>query len=342
MSRRFLVAQFTKVTPMRFPAIVALLALAPVAECSAQCCGQQPTVAYSPVVAAPAPVVQATTVSTGWYPGKYLTDFTRSLFGANRTTTYTTNYAPSYTAGYAPSPYAVGYAPSPYTAGYAQTAYRPVYPATYGAIGYAPAPLTQTVSRPVVLSPVMSAPACGGCATGCNACGVEQASYMAPSGCSSCASGSCGSPVTSYPSAPAGGGYQSSPSYPEPQPALPQDANVPPRERSIDVRRPEVDDSYDNDTFNDDFDLDNRTEGDPAAANDYFSAPPLFPPSNRVTQRATHPAPVRTAVYKRAPATQPTAFRSLDRDRPAPRATPRAQSGGKVNRLSADAWVAGN
>lgn len=327
---------------MRFSAFAILTAsiLAVPGVCSAQCCGQQPvvqpTVAYSPVVAAP--TVQATTVSTGWYPGKYLTDFTRGLFGYNRTTTYTTNYAPytagyaPYTAGYAPS-YAVGYAPSPYTAGYAQTAYRPVYPATYGAVSYAPAPLTQTVSRPVVLSPVVSASPCGGCgacdscSTGCSACGVEQAGYYPSSGCSSCGTGSCTPSAPSYSPSPSpsyGGGSP----YPEPQPALPSDANVPPREQSIDVRRPEVDD-----TFDDNYDLDNRTEGDPAAANDYFNAPPLFPPANRVTQRRAHPAPTRTAVYKRAPSTTPTAYRTSDRDRPAPR--------GKVNRLSADAWTAG-
>lgn len=333
---------------MRFSTLAVLTAmmLAFSGECSAQCCGQQPTVAYSPVVAAPA--VQSTTVvRNGWYPGKYLTDFTRSLFGSNQTT-YTTNYAPtSYTAGYAPTPYTVGYAPSPYTAGYARTAYRPVYPATYGAVAYGPAPVVQTVSRPVVLSPVISASPCGGCGPcdacsggGCSSCGVQQAGYYPSAGCSSCASGSCTPSAPSYSPSPSnsyGPSDYSSNDYGsssvEPQPALPSDANVPPRERSIDVRRPEVEDSND-DTFNDNFDFDNRTEGDPAAANDYFNAPPLFPPANRVTQRAAHPAPARMAVYKRAPSTRPTAYRQPSREQSAP--------SGKVNRLSADAWTAGN
>lgn len=325
---------------MRFSTLSVLTALmlAVSGECSAQCCGPQPTVAYSPVVAAPA--VQTTTVvRDGWYPGKWLSGFSQSLFGSS--TAYTTNYAPysagyapsPYTAGYAPSAYTVGYAPSPFTAGYAQTAYRPVYPATYGAVAYGPAPLVQTVSRPVVLSPVVSASPCGGC-------GVQQAGYYPSTGCNSCSSGSCSPSVPSYGPSPAsvyGSGdyspndYGSSPV--EPQPALPADASVPPREQSIDVRRPEVDVDND-DTFNDDFDLDNRTEGDPAAANDYFSAPPLFPPANRVTQRSAHPAPARMAVYKRAPATRPTAYRQPSREKSAQH--------GKVNRLSADAWTAGN
>lgn len=315
---------------MRFSAF-ALLTTSLVAfasESPAQCCAPQPTVAYSPVVAAP--VVQTTTVRDGWYPGKYLTDFTRGLFGLNQTT-YTTNYAPT------AAPYAVGYAPSPYTAGYApayQTAYRPVYPATYGQVAYAPAPLTQTVSRPVVLSPVVSAPACDACSScsggGCSACGVEQAGYYAP-GSSPCSSGNCSPAPPSYAPTPAPS-YGSGNSYPEPQPALPPEANVPPREQPIDVRRPEVEDRFE-DAFDDTYDSD-RTEGDPAAANNgYYSAPPLFPPSNRVTQRRAHPAPTRTAVYKRAPTTTPTAYRATERDRPAPR--------GKVNRLSADAWTAG-
>ena len=297
---------------MRFPVAVALaaIAFASAGPCFAQSCCGQPTVAYSPVVAAP-PVQQVTTVNNGWYPGKYLTDFTRSVFGLNRTT-YVTNYAPT------ASPYTVGYAPTPYTAGYAptvQTAYRPVYPATYGPITYAPAPLTQSVSRPVVLSPVVSASPCDyGACSACSSCGVAQAGFAPAGGCSSCN-------AASY-DAPADSSY-----YPEPQPALPRDANVPAtRERSIDVNRPELDDSFD-EPF--EFD-DSEPAADPAAANDYFNAPPLFPPSNRVTQRA-HPAPVRTAVYKPAPATRRTAYRPVPRER---------DSGAKVNYLSGDAWTA--
>lgn len=312
---------------MRLTALASLLALATcfAVEASAQCCGTPaPTVAYSPVIAAPvAPVVQATTVSNGWYPGKYLTDFTRSVFGMNQTTTYsagyapspyTAGYAPAYSAGYAPS-YSVGYAPTPYTAGYAptyQTAYRPTYPATYGAVA-------QSVSRPVVLSPVVSAPACGAC----NSCGgVEQAYYGAApsSGCSSCSAGA------SY-EVPA----TTSPVYAEPRPALgPQDN--PASERSIRTQRPEFDEfdtKYDETDADFDDNYNDSIPTDPAAANDYWRAPPLFtPPSNRVTRRA-HPAPAQTAVYRRAPQTRRTAFRPSDEP-----AAPAA----KVHRLSADGW----
>ena len=304
-----------------------LMSLALVAGLSAdslgQCCGQ-PTVAYSPVVAQPAPVV-ATTVNTGWYPGKYLGDFTRNLFGWGSTTTYTAGYAP-YTAGYAPytagyAPYSVGYAPT-YNVGYAPTyraAYRPTYPATWGQVSYAPA--VQTVSRPVVLSPVVSAPACNSCG-GCGACdacsgSVEPAYYAgAPSsGCSSCDGGS--NYVVPQ-------GYDS---YSEPQPSLAPEEN-PARERSL---RPEIDGSI-NDNL--DFD-DDRTQGDPAAANEYWRAPPLFaPPSNRVTKNA-HPAPVQTAVYRRPAGQSLTTFRPNfdDRER-----EPQQKPSPKVHRLSADGW----
>ncbi|QDT69158.1 hypothetical protein MalM25_20860 [Planctomycetes bacterium MalM25] len=312
----------------------ALLALAagPSVDASAQCCGT-PTVAYSPVVAAPAPVVATTTVSDGWYPGKALANFSRNLFGWNRVnTTYTAGYgATPYTAGYAPytagyAPYSVGYAATPrYTAGYAptyQVAYRPTYPASYGPVAY-----TQTVSRPVVLSPVVAAPACDTCSTGCGSCnacgGVEQATYLASpsSSCSSCAAG--GSVTSSYDS------YDSGSSYVEPRPTLAPNDNVP-AERSIEVQRPDTDDSLDDDYNYDSFD-DEKTPTDPAAANDYWRAPPLFaPPSNRVTQRA-HPAPAKMAVYRRPANAQATAFR-----RPAP---PRKADAPRVNRLSADGWA---
>lgn len=296
-------------------AAVALVA-APSSESFGQCC-PAPTVAYSPVVAAPAPapVVATTTVSEGWYPGKALANFSRNLFGWNRVnTTYTAGYAP-YTAGYAP--YTVGYAPtSRYTVGYAptyQVAYRPTYPASYGPVAY-----TQTVSRPVVLSPVVAAPACNACSTGCDACssGVAQATYLAApsSSCSTCAaSGSVGS---SY-----GGGS----SFVEPRPALAPTDNVP-AERSIEVQRPDADDAYDTLDYDESFN-DERTPTDPAAANDYWRAPPLFaPPTNRVTQR--HPAPVHTAVYRRPVSAQATAFRPTT-----PTSAPR------VNRLAADGWA---
>ncbi|MEO0530253.1 MAG: hypothetical protein AAF266_06695 [Planctomycetota bacterium] len=290
----------------------------------AQCCGTPaPTVAYSPVVAAPAaPVVQATTVSNGWYPGKYLTDFTRSLFGLNQTTTYTAGYAPvPYTAGYAPT-YSVGYAPTPYTAGFAptvQTAYRPTYPASFG-------PVVQSVSRPVVLSPVVSAPACNACNScgACDACGgVEQAYYAAaPSaGCSSCNAGaSFSAPIQSAAPSP-------SPAFGEPRPALGPLDN-PASERSIQTQRPELNE-FDSEFPEPEFNDNDSVPSDPAAANDYWGAPPLFaPPSNRVTRR-THPAPTQVAVYRQAPETRRTAYR--------PASEP-ATVAPKVHRLSADGW----
>lgn len=281
----------------------------------AQCCGT-PTVAYSPVVAAaPAPVVAQTTTYDGWYPGKYLANASRNLFGwGQTTTTYTANYAP-YTAGYAPytagyAPYSVGYSTTPYTAGYAPTyatAYRPTYPASWGAVGYSPA--VQTVSRPVVLSPVVEAAACSPCG-GCGACdacsgGVGQTYYSAPStGCSSCSGGS------SYvmPS----GGYESSV---EPAPALAPGEN-PPATRT---QRPEFDDT--------DSILDDKTPTDSASAGDYWKAPPLFaPPANRVTKN-THPAPVQMAVYSKPVESRRTSF---DAAKPVV---------GKTHHLSADGWA---
>lgn len=309
-----LFAHFNQRSLAMRPRLILVLTAASVALATvgsrAQCCGA-PTVAYSPVVA-PAPVVTQTTVSNGWYPGKYLTDFTRNLFGYGTTTTYATNYAP-YTAGYAPT-YSVGYAPS-YSAGYAptlQTAYRPTYPATYGVVNYAP--LVQEVARPVVLSPVVAASACDACG-GCGACdacsgGVAQAYFAGPStGCAACSAG------TSF-AAPL-----SSESSLEPQPALAPTDN-PPVERSI-RQRPEIDSQ--DDTFDE---LDSGPTADPAAANDYWGAPPLFaPPANRVT-RGTHPAPVQTAVYRRPVAGEPAAFRGQDDAAPT-----------KAHRLSASGWA---
>lgn len=287
-------------------ALLSAVAL-PTSEAQAQACCGTPTVAYSPVVAAPTIAVQTQERSR---LAKILDPL--QIFSRDRVTTtvnyggvpYTAGYTP-YTAGYAP--YSVGYAPTPYTAAYTpQVAYRPTYPATYG-----PVVLPQTVSRPVVLSPVVSAPACDAC----SACGgVEQAYYGAPStGCSSCNAGA------SY-EAPASGYNDSF----EQRPTLAPDAQVAP-ERSI-QQKPEVEESFD-----DDFGTDS-VDGDPAAANEYWRAPPLYAPSNRVTQRS-HPAPARTAVYRRPADVRQTAFR------PTPQRSA-AQPEAKVNRLDADGWEA--
>lgn len=241
-------------------AIATLCALfACTGDAVAQCCSTQ-TVGYSPVV-----YQQTSTAYTGWYPGKWLGNF---LFGRPAVTT-------TYSAGYAPTSYA-----TPYTAGYAptytyQTAYRPTYPATYG-------PVVQTVSRPVVLSPVVSS--CSGCATGCDACstcGVAQAVYDSPStGCTNCAQG-----ATYY--------EPSASTYSEPSRAptlAPQDN--PPAERSM-LEKPELPE-----TESDSFD---STEEGFDSDNAYWEAPKLFNPNDKTASRVT--VPVRNAVYKKpAPA----------------------------------------
>lgn len=289
------------------------------------CCGPtvaaQPTIAYSPVVAAPAPTVyQTTTVSNGWYPGKYLGEFTRNLFGANDTTVvtaapYTAGYAP-YTAGYVPytagySPYVANYSASPYVASYAPTvAYRPTYPATYG-------PVTQTVSRPVVLSPVVSSPvmATSGC-DACSACGGVEQAYYSDGGCSSCAAGSSySSPavVDEY-------RYDRQPEYGR-QPTIAPDADVSPERSTL---KPEADDQ---ELFEEE-----GTRADSSSTGDYFAPPPRFaPPSNNVAGR-THPAPVRTAVYREQAGASRTSFRPATAEAPARRPAP------KVTRLSSDGW----
>ncbi len=293
-----------------------LTALAfPLAEARAQSCCGTPQVAYSPVAPAPVAVVQTQQRERSRL-AKILDPF--ELFSRDRTTT-TVNYAPTatgYTAGY--TPYAVGYAPLPYTAAYApapQIAYRPTYPATYGAVA-----VPQTVSRPVVLSPVVSAaPACNACSVGCepcNACGgVEQAYYGAPStGCSSCNAGaSFEQPMSGF------GGTQI-----ESRPRVTPGQVSPERAEKSLLNKPEVDDAF-GDEFESDFDQADPVEGNPAAASDYWRAPPLYAPSNRVTQRS-HPAPARTAVYRRPADVRQTAFR------PAPTSRP------KVNVLSEDGW----
>ncbi|MEQ8846829.1 hypothetical protein [Botrimarina sp.] len=307
---------------LRALTLVLLAATTATAFGQGACCAPapQPMVAFSPVVAAPAPaVVQTTTVSSGWYPGKYLSDFTRNLFGVNDTTT--TVVTP---ATFAPATVSAGYAPT-YTAGFTPSvAYRPTYPASFG-------PVTQTVSRPVVLSPVASSPvmAASGC-DACSTCGVEQAYYSSnagysndPGGCSACSAGSsyvapAATPEYAAPSSgdsyPSGGGYDSL----DNRPGLPSDANVPDERSNL---KPEP---ADGELFDDE-------QTDPSAASDYFSPPPLFaPPSNNNVARRTHPAPVRTAVYRQQADASRTAFRpasGADASRPQP-----------VQRLGADGW----
>lgn len=254
-----------------FAALLAFIAIGVTSSvANGQCCAPTavPTVAYSPVVYQQAPAVY-----NGWYPGKHMINFTRNLFSS----------PVGYTAGYAP--YTVGYAPA-YSARYA--AYRPTYPVTYGAVQRraAYAPLTYSVARPVTLAPIASAccNTCGltTCHGGCNSCGVAQAAYGAPlasSGCSSCQSNGS----TYYDSTPA----SSSDSYSEPRPAL-DPADNPAADRSL--LKPELPKI-----------IDGATEASDASGGAYWQAPPLFDPSDRLTQRnaapvwfTTHKQPVKT------------------------------------------------
>ncbi|MGL4514868.1 MAG: hypothetical protein ACRCT8_17410 [Lacipirellulaceae bacterium] len=290
---------------------------------SAQCCGATPTVAYSPVIAPVAaapvtPVVYQTTASyDGWYPGKYLTTFTRSLFGGG--TTYQTNYAApaTYTAAYAPTSYT---APAfSYTAAYApapmmQTAYRPTYPATWGpvvgaySVGYAP--LVQTVARPVELSAVAMAPTVDSCGA-CSACGVTQAVYdgYAPTtGCSSCAAGAqatyLGSaPASTTPPIVYGDGSAFGDSG-TPRPALApnetptQDRSALQKQITPDATQP----------------VEPTTEADGSGA--FFQAPPLFDPRDKLTRREAsprHPAPTWTADYRGNAQRTPAVHANLSR-----------------------------
>ncbi|MEO1498486.1 MAG: hypothetical protein AAFV43_15185 [Planctomycetota bacterium] len=255
------------------------------ADAAAQCCPQPQTVAYAPV--AP-PVYQQTVVqNTGWYPGKYLTDFTRNLFRPRTTTTYATGYAPAFS----PTPYAAGYAPLATQ----QSVYRPTYPITYGPV--VGGPMVQGVARPVTLAPLVQSPVVtsgyNACGTGCDACGgVSQAVFDAPlsSGCGSCGESSAygGQPVFASPNTPL------APTPAEPQPMLGPNDN-PPAERSF---KPDLNDPNSGISTETD-----NASGDSGA---YWQAPPLFDPRDRVTQKAA--APVWQAVYRKpATATRPTA-----------------------------------
>ncbi|QDV74615.1 hypothetical protein [Botrimarina mediterranea] len=285
------------------------------ADAFAQCCGT-PTVAFSPVVAAPAPVVAQTTTVDSWYPGRALANFSRSLFGGSTTTTtFATPAAGVATPTTAFRPVVMDTWGATPTWG-ATTAYRPTFPATWGQVAYSP--VVQTVNRPVVLSPVMSMPAAASACNACDACGgVAQASFMS-SPTSTCSSCSAASNVVTPSGAYDSSTYGSS-TLVEPAPALAPTENPPP----VRSQRPEIDDT--DSILHDEPAGEEKTPTDAASSNDYFNAPPLFaPPANRVTQN-THPAPVHTAVYR-----QPVENRA---------ASHRTQATGKTHHLSADGWA---
>jgi len=275
-----------------FVAMAMLTAETTSAQCST--CAT-PVVAYQPVAVQPV----VTTQYTGWYPGKMLDSMRLRRYDrrysvaapmAPAYTPYTASYAP-YTAAY--PTYSTGY--TPYVTAYAplrrtvvarpivQTAY---YPA---AMASPCSTCVQTVARPVVLRPIVTA-GCGGCSS-CS--GVGQAAFLQPStqpGCSSCATPSV---VPSYPAtpslAPTGQGVTVGP--PTPQPALvpnepaPAQSNYPATgtgQGTVDPLDPIPEVSPNTDTT--------------------FEAPRLFDPSDRTAQRSSSNGPtvdVWNAVYQK-------------------------------------------
>ena len=238
-------------------ALGALLVATEAAPVNAQCATcVTPTVAYSPVVVQPAPVVR-----TGWYPGYWIDRMRLRRWSAADATVaapaysvgyapsyaaayppaYTSAYAPSYTAAYAPAAtYTAGY--TPYITAYApmqqavvQTSYSPVVaaaPCTGCAqsttVSYAPS----TVYRPVEVAPVVqtviAAPACSMCSVEapCGACSTcaptaSQASYVesTPSNCPTCAPATPAQPeyYGGATSTAEGGMSSTSPGLPQPR-----------------------------------------------------------------------------------------------------------------------------
>ena len=309
-------------------ALGALLFAAEATPAKAQCATcVTPTVAYSPVVVQPAPVVR-----TGWYPGYWIDRMRlRRWSAAPAAPTYAAAYAPAYTAAYAPT-YTAAYAPAAtYTAAYApyvtayapmqqavvQTSYAPsvavsAAPCTSCAqttVGYAPT----TVYRPVEVAPVaqtiIAAPACAACSVeapcgGCSTCtpAVSQVSYVESAPAADCPSCAATPSEPYYGSAPAASSTTSGPLTPRPElgaeiptPAAPNygapaasSAQKP--ESSVVDPKPEADDAAGPEA---------EPEADPAAdaSTSYeFQAPPLIAPQNdRTANRPT--VDVHNAVY---------------------------------------------
>ncbi len=269
---------------------------------SAQCstCAT-PTVVYQPVVVQPV----ATTRYTGWYPGKLLDQWRLRNYGVG-------NYGVAAPAAPAYTPYTASYAP--YTASY------PTYTAGYTpyVTAFAPLrrtvvarPLLQTVARPVVLSPVVTA----GCSTcgvphcgGCSACstipaGVSQASFTQP-GCASCATSAATPSFSPTPSlAPTNQGGTVGPATPQPslKPIEPAPAQsnygAPTPAAGSGTRQRNAVDPLDRQDPMPQEDLDTNT----------FKAPRLFDPSDRTAQRPSSNGPtvdVWNAVYRKSSARQ--------------------------------------
>ena len=263
-----------------------------------------PTVAYQPVAVQPATVYQpaVTYQYNGWYPGKLLDRMRLRRYGvataaAPAYSTYTASYAP-YTAGY--TPYVTAYAPLTRT-----TVAHPIVQTSYYQPMVAASPCSscvQTVARPVVLSPVVTA-GCSTCAVspcgGCSACStipaeVSPATYTQPA-CSNCASGQATPSYTTpsleptYPSS----GPSVGPPTPQPQLAptepVPSQSNYP--------KTPE--NGQEHDPLNH-IDPLPREDVDSGETSTYFEAPRLFAPQDRTAKRSNSKGPtvdVWNAVY---------------------------------------------
>ncbi len=285
--------------------LVALTIVMP-ADASAQCATcptavvPATTVAYSPVVTQPTVAYRP---YTGWYPGKWLDQWRMRRAGVAATVpAYSAAYAPTYRSAYAAS-YTASYAPT-YSVGYT-AAYQP-YVSSYAPLSSPVAQscntCVQTVARPVLMRPVVAAPACNTCSftpdCGCDTCassGVSQAVYSEPA-CSSCA----GSSVTSSVVPPASSALPNV----GPQTRQPDYAPVPSAadseyrsNRQIDEgRSPAVDPTSDDYDPLEKFDPGPKGDLDPST----YNAPRLLDPRDR-TARSTHRKPtvdVWTAVYR--------------------------------------------
>jgi len=308
-------------------------------DVSAQCATcPTPTVAYQPVVAQPTVTYKP---YTGWYPGKLLDQWRMRRAGIASAPAYTASYAPTYAASYAPA-YTAAYAPS-YNAAYAPaytSAYRP-YVSSYAPLT-APAaapcntcaqtsyyPVVQTVARPVLMRPVVAAPACDVCSytpsCGCDACssGVSQAAYNEPAyaqpGCSGCAGGGT---VTNVLPPSSATGQNVGPQTPQPslapQPAPAQPAPLDSRYESNRPAQPEIGSGVD--------DVDPLDDIDPGPVKEeadsstyYHNAPQLLDPRDRTAStsnsRRKPTVEVWNAVYRQTATNRQVSQSSSRRER---------------------------
>lgn len=286
----------------------------------------QPTVAFSPVVAAPTFVASPVVVQQPrqhWYPGRWLDQHRMNRWGVNNTTWVTPQtvaFAPApvvQTVGFAPTAtvQTVNFAPAaPFVTGYA--------PMQRTVVGFAP--MATTVFSPAVIEPVVSSSGCSSCATAspCSACAggttvVEQAAFTSPvttvapaSGCSSCAESTSSVPTYSYPAGstpmtaapPTSSPINAGPSTP--QPTL---ADEPaPGTGSYGAQRPETPGTGTTGGAapgatgeKSAIEPKPMSDDEPAAETDTssFSAPPLLGPSNdRTANRPT--VDIHDAVYR--------------------------------------------